>query len=425
MAQGRAQALGSIKLVALWFSCGLAFVGDAFSVNPWLPWPLLGVAVAIGAVLFYFVVSGKALLSPAFFGVGYLLLAIFAVTLVFGVLLAPAPPAKSFNHAFGYLVVIGTFGFGLRFVFSFVLREPEDLNRAYTLLGWGALIGSTIAILEFVDRNFLHAGLTGFVRFAGETEPYKPLFLNFYRSRGLFLESAFLAMSLNASVPVVVACWWGAGKRMSATLLVLLSSLALLLSFSVGGMLSLAAGLAISFGFDAVRRGLRLRHLSVVTLIATLAAAFVVALPEPARAVLLGKVTLTSGVSAESRRDLWLAAIERIADGSVFGTGVGATSAATGGGVVSWFLVLLVEAGPLAVIAFAVLVYHSLLDLYAAGVSRATRLALQSSIVAVTVHYALVPNIWYPWFWLLCALAAAERHVASLRRSRDATELPE
>src|SRR5207253_1173199 len=123
------------------------------------------------------------------------------------------------------------------------------------------------------------------------------------------------------------------------------------------------------------------------------------------------KLTLTDPGSGWERVRNWSAAAPLAAEHPFLGTGIGSTSAETGTGVVSLYLTMLKEAGLpslLLIVAFLCAVFH---ETWALPRRDPYKYAYAASFVAAACHYAVISDIWYPWLWLLCSFAIAQRRV--------------
>jgi len=98
------------------------------------------------------------------------------------------------------------------------------------------------------------------------------------------------------------------------------------------------------------------------------------------------------------------------------GTGIGSTSATSGGGgVISFYLTMMKEGGIFAlllILAFFAFVFREIARLPRRD---PYKYAYAASFVAAVCHYGIISDIWYPWFWLLSVFIVAQH------RSRLAT----
>jgi O-antigen ligase len=277
---------------------------------------------------------------------------------------------------------------------------------------------SGYAILEFIDRNITGLGVTSFVKFPADlaTESYRPLFLVFIRARGFMGESAMLALFLNTFVPMSFVYLRRTLGTTWAVLFVLVAVVASALTFSVAALAFIALGLTVALVLYVYDRGLAfvpLRWTVAMAGVALVVGLVAAELPSQVWQIVADKLTLVNDpASGYDRLRHWSDALPVAVRHPVFGTGIGSTSAELGGGVISFYLTMLKEAGIpslLLILAFFTLVFREITKLPRRD---PYKYAYAVSFVAAVSHYAIISDIWYPWFWLLCIFVVAQRRGA-------------
>jgi hypothetical protein len=407
--------LGSLLVV---YTVTVCF-GDAYKLHTWVPVPLavllLGLVVAGWSVL----LTPRVPVDRGFFRTFDLFLVAYVLDLGVSLLLSGSIEPTNVHHLIAYATVVGLYYFFVKFLFAADGVYDTYEVRIRAALALSVVLVSTYAILEFIDNNLAHLGVTAAVRFPTGLDAYQPIFIAFVRARGFMVESGVLALFLNAFVPMsAVYCRARFGTAPMAVFVVL-AAVALLLTFSVAGVASAAVGWLLAWGMYVSDRRMVLvpvRSLLILACGLVLLGAIAARIPGEIWSVTLGKLTLVDVTSGQDRVRRWLAAVAVAAQHPLWGTGVGSTSARTGEGLISFYLTMLKEAGVpglVLVVSFLVAVFRQILALPR---DDAYKYAYGASFVAVACHYAVVSDVWYPWLWLLCVFIVA--------RSRRRAALP-
>jgi len=398
--------------------------GDAFGPHPWVPIPLavlLGSSILVGGSLF---LKPRVRFTSGCFRLADLLLVAFVFTLGLSLLLSGEVEPTNIHHFLAYGVVVGVYYFFVKFLFAADDTYVTYASRIRTALALSVGLVSAYALLEFVDRNFVPLGVTRFVTFPGDEEPYIPIFLVFVRARGFMGESGLLALFLNVLGPislVYVRDRWG---RLAAAAFLVLTGGAFCVTLSAGGLVFLAVGLAAAvFMYVADRAFLfvPVRALLIVVSVLALMATALVTSPAEWLIPVTSKLALTDLSSGQERVQAWREALSVAAEHPLLGTGVGSTSVERGSGVISFYLTMLKEAGTVSlalILVFFALIFRRIMMLPSWN---RFKYAYAVSFVAALCHYAIISDIWYPWLWLLCVFVTTEPHhapVAELTGSR-------
>lgn len=407
------RAVGRVLLAYTLLIC----FGDAFKLHTWLPVPLI---VLLGALLITTWVSfvRPIRLDRAFFRPFDLLLLCYVLWLGLSLLFSGRIERKNINHLVAYTTVVALYYCFVKFLFAadqtFERYEPR-LRRA---LAMSVLLVSVYAVLEFLDRNWTHWGVTALVRFPADiaTEQYQPLFLVFIRARGFMSEPAMLALFLNTFVPMSFVHLRGTWGTAPAVMFVVVAAVASAVTFSVGALAFIALGLAVAVGMYVFDRGIAFvpaRRAVVMAGVLVLVVALAAQLPAVVWQQVADKLSLVNDpASGYDRLRHWSDALPVALRHPLGGTGIGSTSAEQGSGVISFYLTMLKEGGIpalLLIVAFFVLVFREIARLPR---RHPYKYAYAASFVAAVAHYAIVSDIWYPWFWLLCIFVVAERRSA-------------
>jgi O-antigen ligase/polysaccharide polymerase Wzy-like membrane protein len=408
--------LGSVLLLYTLLIC----FGDAFKLHRWVPVPLAVLLLGVVAVVWASLLAPRIRLDRSFFRTFDVLLLAYIVDLGLSLLFSGRIELKNINHLVAYTTVVGLYYFFVKFLFAGDATYAHYESRIRTALALSVLLVSTYTILEFIDTNFTHMGITALVRSPDELASYRPLFLVFVRARGFMGEPATLALFLNIFVPMSFVYLRGRLGATPAVLFLLIVAGAFAVTFSAGGLAFIAAGLLVAVGLYVYDRGVvfvPLRWTIVLACLAALIGAVAVQIPNDVWRDMSAKLTLTDPGSGWERMRNWSAAAPIAAEHPFLGTGIGSTSAESGTGVVSLYLTMLKEAGLpslILIVAFLAAVFREILVLP----RRAPyKYAYAASYVAAVCHYAVISDIWYPWIWLLCIFVIGQRHVG--RRSPE------
>ena len=402
--------LGSVLLLYTLLVC----FGDAFKLHPWLPLPLVLLLGGVVAAGWAALLAPRIRLERGFFRPFDLLLVAYVLELGVSLLFSGSIDVKNINHLVAYTTVVALYYFFVKFLFAAAGTWAHYESRVRTVLVCSVLLVSVYTMLEFIDTNLTPLGVTALVRSRDELATYRPLFLVFVRARGLMGEPATLALFLNIFVPMSVVYLRGRLGTMPALLFLVVAAGAFGATFSAAGLLFICVGLLVALGLYVYDRGVvfvPLRWTIVLGCVAVLVGTVAVRVPGDVWSDIGAKLTLTDPGSGWERVRNWSAAAPLAAAHPFLGTGIGSTSVETGTGVVSLYLTMLKEAGLpslLLIVAFLCAVFHEILVLPRRD---PYKYAYAASFVAAACHYAVISDIWYPWLWLLCSFAIAQRRV--------------
>lgn len=394
---------GRILLV---FGVLLSF-GDAFALGPWLPLPLVWLLGSVPVLVWWLVVAGPTRRAPGLITGADAALFALLLALIAGAVLAPRFGQKNFNHVLAFGTTAGLYYAFVKLLLVAGDERARNADRLRTGAALSLALVSAYGCFEFLDVNVLHTGIVTFVRISAGGGEYRPLFLDWIRVRGFEAESGFLALFINLIAPLALVHVRRRLGLAASIALGAVTAVAWALTFSVGGLVSLAVGLAVAAA-SALRRRLTPRRLLTVLAVVAVVAAVAVTLPSTFVAPILGKVTLSNVSSGQERVERWRQAVAEFPEHPLLGEGLGATSAERGTGVISLYLLLLKEGGILSLglfVGFLGLVFARVLRLRD---GHPYRYAYLGGLVAGATHYALVSDFWYPWLWVLCALIVTE-----------------
>ncbi len=393
--------------VLLGFGMLLSF-GDAFALGPWLPLPLLWMLASVPVVVWGLVIAGPTARAPGLVTSADAVLFALVLALLAGEVLAPRFQQKNFNHILAFATTCGLF-FAYVKLLLVLGSEPERLaSRLRAGVAVSVALVAAYACFEFLDVNLLHTGIVAYVRISAGGPDFRPVFLDWVRVRGFENEPGLLALFLNVVAPFSLVHVWRRFGRSAALALLAPVAVAWTATFSVGGMVSLAVGVAAA-GAVALRNRLTVRRLGLALAVVALAVTVGVTVPRTYVGRIVGKITLSDVSSGQERAERWRQAIAEFPERPVLGEGLGATSAERGTGVISLYLLLLKEGGVVGLglfVGFLAVVFARVLRMPDGHPYRYPYLI---GLVAGAAHYALLSDFWYPWLWTLCALILADR----------------
>jgi len=389
--------------------------GDAFKLHPWVPVPLAVLLLGVVAAVWSSLLAPRIKLDRTFFRAFDVLLLAYIIDLGLSLLLSGRIELKNINHLVAYTTVVGLYYFFVKFLFAADGTYAQYESRIRTTLMLSVLLVSTYTILEFIDVNVTSLGVTALVRFPEDLATYRPLFLVFIRARGFMGESAMLALFLNTFVPMSFVHLRRTVGTAPAVLFLLVAAGASAVSFSVAAVAFIALGLLLALALYAYDRGVvfvSVRWTVAVACLSLLVGVVGAQLPVDVWRQVADKMTLVNDpASGYDRMRHWLDAAPVAAEHPILGTGIGSTSAESGGGVVSFYLTMLKEAGLpslILIVAFLAAVFREIVLLPRWD---AYKYAYAASFAAAVCHYAIISDIWYPWFWLLCIFVIGQRRV--------------
>jgi len=403
------------------YALSLCF-GDAFKLHTWVPVPMAVLLLALVIATWSLLLRPGIRLDRGWFQLSDLLLVALIVDLGVSLLVSGRIELTNLDHLLAYTVVVALFYFFVKFLCAADDTYVHYETRVKTAVTCAVLLVSTYAILEFVDSNLTHLGITSFVKFPGEEGAYHPIFLTLIRARGFMAESGTLALFLNAFAPMgFVFLRSNVGPRAPMVFL-LIAVCALSVTFSVAGVVFMAMGLLVAVGMYTYDRGVILvpvRAAVMLLCLAVVVASVAAYVPGAVWSVTAGKLTLIDATSGQDRLGRWLEAATTAAQHPAFGTGIGSTSVEEGRGVISFYLTMLKEAGVPALLLSVAFLLGVFRQIWLLPRGDPTKYAYGASFVAVACHYGVISDIWYPWLWFLCVLVTGERRSLALRVRQD------
>jgi hypothetical protein len=346
-------------------------------------------------------------LSPQAFTLSDLLLVPFLTVLGLSVLAAPHVGVKNGSHLVAYTTVIGVYYFGIKLLCTVEATYARHRYAVHLALAYTVLFAAAFSIFEFLDVNFLRTGISTSIPFPGDVGPYRADFLVFSRARGFSAESGFHALFLNTLGPIGAVTVWRSFGRFAATMFSVIVLLGLAATFSVAGTAFLVVGVVVSLGAYVLDRSAIFvpgRAVLALALVALGVVGLAVTLPSEVWTPVLAKLRLQDSSSGTFRAGVWSAAVMEGMARPILGYGLGSSSEATGTGVLSLFLTLATEAGLVAMVLFLLFVLSVWVTLVRFPPTASAKYAYVLSFVAATLHYAVISDIWYPWYWLLVIL---------------------
>ena len=183
------------------YALSLCF-GDAYKLHSWVPIPMAVLLIALVVVGWALLLTPHVWLSRGWFRASDLLLVAFVIMLGISLLLSTRIELKNVDHLLAYTTIVGLFYFFVKFLCAVNGTFVRYESRIRAALACAVLLVSAYAIVEFIDNNVTHLGLTALVTFPEAQASYGPVFIVFIRARGFMNESGLLALFLNMFVPV-------------------------------------------------------------------------------------------------------------------------------------------------------------------------------------------------------------------------------
>ena len=398
-------------------------ITNAFAWTPWLPIPL---SVMLAFLVFY---SAEILYSghvaiPLVFLQDKLLLAFLVSLCIASLINVDIYGARQFNHLLSYIVVIGAYYFGSKVIAQ---KAKVGLNEIMCWLTIAVILSSVFGIVEFVGKNYFNYDVDLFIPRNTVVE-YNPTYAGIVvRARAFMSESGNFALFLELFSPLIIAHWFGIGRRGLGGILLALVVSALIITFSAAAVASLSFGMMFAFiiyslkSFSSMkisRAGLKILFFGFlgVVLFATTVTRNI---DNDFVTGIASKLTFnySHADDPDSRLSRWRAVLPIIAEHSVIGLGPGGFLGFndSGQGVVSWWLQIVVEGGVISAVLF--FSFYASVFIRALRIRSGRKYAYIISLCAGAVHYSVISDYWLPWIWFLFVMVIIESRQSRVGRS--------
>lgn len=411
---------GIAKYSILMYTITISF-SHAYAIYKYLPLPMIILLISAISIIIILFSLQSIKYYDKLFGLYDLWIILFLFWVALSLLVALQTEQKNINHLIALFAVVGMYYFFIKLLLSISYALPHSPAYHNKFLIYPFFLTSIFICLEFIDANFIDLNLRSVVVYAEDIKEYSPLYARmFYRARGFTSESGNLALFLNIFSPLVVAYFLVRKQYAYLVFSLILYTVALLLSFSAAGIFFIFMGAAVSvvvYLWDHKIIDVSLKAVIFVSLISLLWITIFTVIPDEYMLPIKYKITFSESSSVKNRLERWADAVESFKQYPLFGTGIGSTSAKRSTGVISFYLLLLKEAGLIAFTLFICFVLSMFCKVLTMPKTFNYKYGYTVSFVAGVGHYIVISDFWLPWIWFLFAIISCD--YALLKR--DAT----
>ncbi len=330
---------------------------------------------------------------------------------------------KPINHVIAYSYVILVNYYFIKNTFYHLCKKFGSgfFRKAYCAIYIGVLITCAFGIAEFWLKNIMGVDLDSYIPRPAVTE-YEPLALtDFIRLRSFVEESGHLAYYIEVFAPIAI--YFSRNKKYLLYPLVAITGACFLLTFSTAGWLISAFTYLILRIWNArlwKERGNTVVNyrkipkylfgLGLIALVLVLNYNLVRLVSSALNEVVIHKIGRSS--SAEDRTARYLEGMNALQHSDLlrlsFGNGpaVYDTLRFSRGGTILLYLTIALESGLLGLVLFLIfcgVLFHKAIRLQ----NPQLRFALLFALCSSFLHFLIISNYWYPWFWILAIIIQA------------------
>lgn len=336
-----------------------------------------------------------------------IILFIFVVILLISILLNGWYD-KTLNHLLSYIFLIVVYFICVRNAMILAFKNYKDI---LSIILFSLVFSLNFVNIEFYIRNFNRSLIWIIDIMQNNTAgAYDPTFVGIYnRSRGFSIESGHFTMYLNAFVPLLsyyVYTEKGVIIKFIYPILILFSYLSI---FSAGGIGSIAIALFLVLLFFLFRQIKLKKPLYIFLFLGVVSLIFILVIwldhsDNIFISSLMSKILFKENSGRFMR---WEIMINEIKSMNVyrlmFGYGVGFMSSVHSLDGTNLYLKLFVEIGFLGLSTFIVLVVQVLIRIK--SLTSSIKYPLAIGMLSQLVHFFIVSDYAYPWFWILMAFS--------------------
>lgn len=396
-----------MKVISLYFIL-ISFI-SAFSLNQWLPVPMIiSFLLLVGLVLTFLKNQKIILLKP------YVLISLFGFFIMIMISFLKQTyfmgfQLKGLTHTISYFVIILMY----YSVVELSLRSTKmPIDKVFKSISIGVVFASVFTIVEFISKNFLGINFDSFIP-RSQVQEFSALYSGrFIRARGTAEESGPMAMYLLMFLPFVFYYY----KVLNPKKIKLLFSTIIILSaitttFSATGFFELLTALIfISCYYLAkkIKKGFTKKEYLFMYLLSFMGVIFgIYALYSGLNFTyfsgIMDKLTFSNNsVSAGSRLDRWSDALDLIKDSPFLGSGAGIAAILNGTGSTSMYLEVLSESGILGFAFLIIVFFISFISIF--KIKSNVKYVYLFSYTVMVIHLFVISQYWNPWIWALISV---------------------
>ena len=364
-----------------------------------------------------------------------LVMLLFLLTVYFGFFINQSHfrSNKPINHlvAYSYIVLINYYL--IKEVYYALQKKfgAKFVRNTYGAIYLCVLVTCAFGITEFLLKNALGIDIDSYIPRPAVSE-YDPLALkDFIRLRSFVEESGHLAYFLEALGPIAI--YFSSKKKLLYYPLLVLILGCFILTFSTAGWLiaSLTYLLLLIWNISlrklqssiSVNYSILMKYflgLVAITVILTLNYGTLRFITSVLNEIIVLKITYSG--SAEDRTARFLEGINAVWQSDLlrltFGNGPAVYDSLgfSRGGTILLYLTIVLESGLLGLsffLLFCGILFYKVIKLK----DRRLRFALMFGLISSLLHFFLISNYWYPWFWILAIIIQVNYRLEYTRKS--------
>jgi hypothetical protein len=327
--------------------------------------------------------------------------------------------SKSLNHTIAYFSSFLIYYVSIRF--SMINSERKEILFKKILLSLTivCLFSSLYAITEFTLKNLGWEGFDALLPRANvERLEYDPLILGmFIRARGFAAESGHFMFMMELLSPITLYYLFFSNlsglHKLLKVLIAALIFISMLFTGSIAGFLIIPTAFIITFllrfnksklAFKHHKRNIIIRSISLLSIV--LLINVYIPINDMINLAIEQKLDSSSRDDREQRNDFFFIEFPKLPLAkNIIGAGPAGTQImgySSGGSILTLYLSVCFELGVLGCLVF--LLFMGIFYFMSISMKGNFGFFLTYSLVAGSLHYLIVANYYYPWFWFICAL---------------------
>lgn len=316
---------------------------------------------------------------------------------------------KIFHHLLSYVVTILLMYFILKQIMLNIVGRNFSINRILKYVLYAVLIAALFGILDVFMKVFFHFDVNQYIyRPAVSTMNIKVY--NFYRERSFVVEPGHFALFLEILGPLAVYYIINELKNFFIKLiLVFIIMFSFLLTFSTGGILIFLISSLFVIIYYVLQKGIRFKKnyiLFIMVFFFLLVLFILYGVTYIDFLIKYFEMKITNSGSASNRLEKIEYAIFLFNHGDVFrelfGYGPGGYLVLYSHiSIICLYLLLLIETGIVGLVLFVLFQILILVNIF--KIKTKLKYYLLVAYISSSIHYMLISNYWYPWYWFLIA----------------------
>jgi hypothetical protein len=389
---------------------------SAFAFTGTISLPLIFAVALFFLMILRLLQIGK--LPVGFLGMDIIIICLFLFLVIFSFLINGWGNSKSLNHAVAYVTTLLIFYAGIKFTLFSISDKKFVVKKVLQFITYTTLISAAFAAFEFASSNFFGLNINNYIPRPSESEAWydATVLALYYRARGFAPESGHFTFMMELFSPLVIYYFYFSGLCKWSRFLKGLSVFIIILSFIFALSTASFVIIPVAFLFASLIYARKIflyvkRYFLKFMLTTTIISAIILLLNYFFSFYTLIFLSITEKIDSDSFYDRQ-AKINFFYDNfSRFGLirkliGAGPAGYILLGfdesnSILSLYHSITFELGFLGL--FLIILLFAYVIVEALGIKNRIGFFLLVSLISGVMHFYIIANFWYPWFWFIAA----------------------